>query len=103
MSLAASPALVGSARQALGVQTRMMDCLTRHYGPYPFDRYTAVVTDDELEIPLEAASLSIFGANHLDMTWESGRALPRTPARRAWRGLFVKPCGILSGHSPSGV
>ena len=36
----------------------------RLFGPYPFADYTVVVTDDELEIPLEAQGLSIFGANH---------------------------------------
>ncbi|MEV4901827.1 M1 family metallopeptidase [Citricoccus sp. NPDC055426] len=136
--LATSPALLDRAQAALGLQTRMMDCFSRHYGSYPFERYTAVVTDDELEIPLEAASLSIFGANHLDGSWaserlvahelahqwfgnaltlrqwkdiwlhegfacysewlwseESGQASLRTQARRAWRGLFVKPRTIV--------
>ncbi|WP_413543709.1 M1 family metallopeptidase [Citricoccus nitrophenolicus] len=136
--LAASTALLKRAQDALGLQARMMDCFSRHYGPYPFDRYTAVVTDDELEIPLEAASLSIFGSNHLDGSWaserlvahelahqwfgnaltlrqwkdiwlhegfacysewlwseESGQASLRTQARRAWRGLFVKPRDIM--------
>jgi len=36
------------------------------FGPYPFDSYTVVVTDDDLEIPLEAQGLSVFGANHMD-------------------------------------
>ena len=36
------------------------------FGPYPFDAYTVVVTDDDLEIPLEAQGLSVFGANHMD-------------------------------------
>ncbi len=36
------------------------------FGPYPFGGYTVVVTDDNLEIPLEAQGLSVFGANHLD-------------------------------------
>lgn len=42
----------------------MMDVFSRLFGPYPFADYTVVVTDDELEIPLEAQGLSIFGANH---------------------------------------
>ena len=36
------------------------------FGPYPFASYTVVVTDDDLEIPLEAQGLSVFGANHMD-------------------------------------
>ncbi|AZI58318.1 M1 family peptidase [Nakamurella antarctica] len=36
------------------------------FGPYPFAAYTVVVTADDLEIPLEAQGLSIFGANYLD-------------------------------------
>ncbi|MDI9940232.1 M1 family metallopeptidase [Rhodococcus sp. IEGM 1351] len=47
-----------------GRQPQMMDVFSRLFGPYPFADYTVVVTDDELEIPLEAQGLSIFGANH---------------------------------------
>ena len=43
--------------------------------PIPFPRYTVVVTEDELEIPLEAQSLSIIGSNHLDTGWESQRLI----------------------------
>lgn len=42
----------------------MMALYQRLYGPYPFDGYTAIVTADELEIPLEAQGAAIFGANH---------------------------------------
>lgn len=83
--LATSPALLDRAQAALGLQTRMMDCFSQHYGPYPFERYTAVVTDDELEIPLEAASLSIFGANHLDGSWASERLVAHELAHQ-WFG-----------------
>ncbi|MGA9869964.1 MAG: M1 family metallopeptidase [Rhodococcus sp. (in: high G+C Gram-positive bacteria)] len=47
-----------------GRQSEMMDTFVRLYGPYPFAAYTVVVTDDDLEIPVEAQGLSIFGANH---------------------------------------
>ncbi|MEF2978196.1 M1 family metallopeptidase [Subtercola sp. YIM 133946] len=47
-------------------QERMMALFERLFGPYPFDDYTVVVTDDELEIPLEAQGLAIFGRNHID-------------------------------------
>jgi len=36
------------------------------FGPYPFDSYSVVVTHDELEIPLEAHGLAVFGRNHID-------------------------------------
>ena len=47
-------------------QPQMMDTFVRLFGPYPFAEYSVVVTDDALEIPIEAQGLSIFGANHCD-------------------------------------
>ncbi|WP_051180020.1 M1 family metallopeptidase [Nocardia concava] len=47
-------------------QPQMMQVFTEKFGPYPFEAYTVVVTDDELEIPIEAQGISIFGANHCD-------------------------------------
>ena len=47
-------------------QPEMIELFERCFGPYPFAGYTVVVTEDDLEIPLEAQGLSIFGANHLD-------------------------------------
>lgn len=48
-------------------QPQMMKLFVKLFGPYPFEAgYTVVVTDDELEIPLEAQGMSIFGANHCD-------------------------------------
>jgi aminopeptidase len=49
-----------------GRQDEMMTCFGERFGPYPFAGYTVVVTDDPLEIPLEAQGLSVFGSNHLD-------------------------------------
>lgn len=49
-----------------GRQTQMMDTFIRLFGPYPFTDYTVVVTADELEIPIEAQGISIFGSNHCD-------------------------------------
>ena len=34
----------------------MLEAFVRLFGHYPFAAYTVVVTDDELEIPLEAQS-----------------------------------------------
>ena len=49
-----------------GRQSQMLAVFTEAFGPYPFDSYAVVVTDDDLEIPLEAQGLSVFGANHVD-------------------------------------
>lgn len=53
-------------------QARMLDHYRQLFGPYPFSGYSVVLTEDELEIPLEAQGLSIFGANHArgDHAWE---------------------------------
>jgi aminopeptidase N len=46
-------------------QPQMMKLFVKLFGPYPLSSgYTIVVTDDDLEIPVEAQGISIFGANH---------------------------------------
>jgi aminopeptidase N len=47
-----------------------------------------VVTDDELEIPLEAAGLSIFGSNFLDDDWNAERLVAHELAHQ-WFGNCV--------------
>ncbi len=49
-----------------GRQPAMMATFSELFGPYPYPSYTVVVADDDLEIPLEAQGVSIFGRNHLD-------------------------------------
>jgi aminopeptidase N len=49
-----------------GRQGRIMDVFQRFFGPYPFGEYVVVVTEDELDDPVEAQGMSIFGANHVD-------------------------------------
>ncbi|PPF77900.1 peptidase M1, partial [Subtercola sp. Z020] len=66
-------------------QPRMMALFERLFGPYPFDDYTVVVTDDELEIPLEAQGLSIFGRNHVDGVGGSERLIAHELAHQ-WFG-----------------
>lgn len=62
-----APARLRAARtHDLARQPAMMALFTDLFGPYPFARYDVVVTDDPLEIPLEAQGLSVFGANHVD-------------------------------------
>ncbi|MDO5512618.1 M1 family metallopeptidase [Corynebacterium sp.] len=61
-----------TAREEFADQARMLEVYTGLFGPYPFNSYSVVVTEDSLEIPLEAQGLSIFGANHVrgDHAWE---------------------------------
>jgi aminopeptidase N len=47
-------------------QGEIMVALQRLFGPYPFENYVLVVTADELDDPIEAQGMSIFGANHVD-------------------------------------
>jgi aminopeptidase N len=49
-----------------GRQPQMMTAFSRLFGPYPYPGYTVVIADDDLEIPLEAQGISVFGANYLD-------------------------------------
>ncbi|WP_214405975.1 M1 family metallopeptidase [Pseudonocardia lacus] len=55
-----------TAARDLGRHQEIMAALRGFFGPYPFADYQLVVTDDELEDPIEAQGMSIFGANHLD-------------------------------------
>lgn len=83
--LIAPPRLVGRARAAFARQARMMDVFEQRFGPYPFTGYTALVTDDELEIPIEAQGLSVFGVNHLAEGWENERLVAHELAHQ-WFG-----------------
>ncbi|GAA3104480.1 M1 family metallopeptidase [Streptosporangium carneum] len=64
--LAFPAGLAGKARNDFGRQSQMLTVFGERFGAYPFGSYTAVVVDDELEIPIEAQGMSIFGANHVD-------------------------------------
>ncbi|MGW1886300.1 M1 family metallopeptidase [Streptomyces sp. NPDC001970] len=59
-------ALIGLFERDFARQPQMMTVFTDLFGPYPFDDYAVVVVDEELEVPVEAQGLSIFGANHVD-------------------------------------
>ena len=81
---AAVPADAGHGFEAaFGRQPEMMSVFTELFGPYPFSSYAVVVTEDDLEIPLESQGLSIFGRNFLD------RRLGRRAPGRARAGAPV--------------
>ncbi|MGY0230853.1 M1 family metallopeptidase [Longispora urticae] len=44
----------------------IMEQLQLLFGPYPFEEYQIVVTDDDLDDPIEAQGMSVFGANLVD-------------------------------------
>jgi aminopeptidase N len=80
-------------------QPEMMKVFVKLFGPYPLSSgYTVVVTDDDLEIPLEAQGISIFGANHCDGTRGAERLIAHELAHqwfgdsvtaRRWRHIWL--------------
>ncbi|GAA1175152.1 M1 family metallopeptidase [Pseudonocardia alaniniphila] len=55
-----------NAARDLGRHGQIMTACEGLFGPYPFGDYVVVVTDDDLDDPIEAQGMSIFGANHVD-------------------------------------
>ncbi|MFM8599228.1 MAG: M1 family metallopeptidase [Mycobacterium sp.] len=80
-------------------QPQMMKVFIKLFGPYPLaNGYTVVVTDDVLDIPLEAQGISIFGANHCDGSRGSERLVAHELAHqwfgnsvtvRRWRDIWL--------------
>ena len=66
-------------------QATMVSVFEKLFGPYPFVQYTVVIADDDLEIPLEAQGLSIFGRNHVDGDGGSTRLIAHELAH-SWFG-----------------
>jgi aminopeptidase N len=76
------PVGVGTAFER---QHEMLEVFTGLFGPYPFDFYSVVITADVLEIPLEAQTLSTFGANHAVAGWNNERLVAHELAHQ-WFG-----------------
>ncbi len=97
-TLAYPPALRERVLGDLSTLPAMVAFFADRFGPYPFPGYTIVVTDDELEIPLEAQGLAIFGANHMDGAHGSERLVAHELAHQwfgnsvglsAWRDIWL--------------
>jgi aminopeptidase N len=73
---------------AFGRQPEMMAAFIGWFGPYPFPAYTAVVTADDLEIPLESQGLSTFGRNFCSEDWHAVRLVAHELAHQ-WFGNSV--------------
>ncbi|WP_328393878.1 M1 family metallopeptidase [Streptomyces sp. NBC_00390] len=69
-------------------QPAMMQLFEELFGPYPFGEYTVVVADEELDVPVEAQGLSLFGANHVDGVRGSERLIAHELAHQ-WFGNSV--------------
>ena len=60
------PALTARVHADFADLSRMVGLFVDLFGPYPLEEYAVVVTADDLEIPLEAQGIGVFGANHID-------------------------------------
>ena len=69
---------------AFGMQPQMLGFYAELFGDYPFESYTAVITDDDLEIPLESQGLSTFGRNFMRDDWECIRLVAHELSHQWW-------------------
>ena len=80
--------LATNASHDFADQPHMLQFFERVFGEYPFEDYSVVVTDDELEIPLEAHGMAIFGRNHIDGNGSTERLIAHELAHQ-WFGNSV--------------
>ena len=96
--LAAPARLLTAASHDFARQQRMITEFSTLFGPYPFPQYSVVVTDADLDVPVEAQTLSVFGANHVDGRRGSERLVAHELAHQwfgnsltiaAWRHIWL--------------
>ncbi|MGW9113243.1 M1 family metallopeptidase [Microbacterium sp. NPDC055683] len=88
VTVAHPPELRARVDADTAVVPRILDTFERAFGPYPMSTCRLVVTADELEIPLEAQGMAVFGANHMDGRGGSERLVAHELAHQ-WFGNSV--------------
>jgi aminopeptidase N len=89
---AVPPRLLTRFHHDFARQPEMMATFERLFGPYPFSEYGVVVVDEELDVPVEAHGLSIFGRNHVDGRRGSERFVAHELAHQ-WFGNSLTVAG----------
>ncbi|MEV4351976.1 M1 family metallopeptidase [Actinoplanes sp. NPDC049596] len=79
------PRLRNLFRHDFGRHGEIMAVLTDMFGPYPFREYVVVVADDDLDDPIEAQGMAVFGRNHLD-GWRTHERLVAHELAHQWFG-----------------